>query len=85
MYARVSFVTLLMVRISLACLSVQVYSDILGSLQFDMLATVPEESSSNGRKGNLGRAYKSSGRPVYQSTIYTTSRLTQRREREGGW
>ena len=60
--------TLLMVRISLACLSVQVYSDILGSLQFDMLATVPEESSSNGKKGNLGRAYKSSGRQVYQST-----------------
>ncbi len=52
---------------SLACLSVQVYSEILGSLQFDMLASLPEVTG-NAAKKSGSRTYKSSGRQVYKST-----------------
>ena len=62
MGSKIILVSLLMVeRVSLACLSVQVYSEILGSLRFDMLATVPEGLSKN------AYTYKSSGRQVYHS------------------
>ena len=52
---------------SLACLSVQVYSEILGSLQFDMLASLPEVTGKAAKKSG-SRTYKSSGRQVYKST-----------------
>ena len=61
MHSKIILVSLLMVRVSLACLSVKVYSEILGSLRFDMLATVPEGLSKN------AYTYKSSGRQVYHS------------------